>query len=120
MSPLVETVWSVVRSVGGPIAVVGDGPVADEVRAAVANPPGIWPPRRNGSGNPTGRGTRPAAVIELTGTGAGIAEALALVDDLDTVVLAGPLPETGVVLDLYADAHVRGLRIVGVDPWSVA
>jgi len=38
------------------------------------------------------------------------------VDDLGTVVLAGPPVDADGTVDLYADVHVRGLTVIGVVP----
>ena len=75
------------------------GPLADALRDRLAGP-----------------AAPPAAIVDTTGDPAGIAGGLARVDDLGTVVLAGPVPEGPVALDLYADVHVRGLTVVGVAP----
>ena len=45
-----------------------------------------------------------------------IESALERVDDLGTIVLAGPLPDATVRLNLYADVHVRGLTLLGIPP----
>jgi threonine dehydrogenase-like Zn-dependent dehydrogenase len=79
--------------------VVGAGALADALRARLPAP-----------------AAPPAAIVDTTGDPAAIADALARVDDLGTVVLAGPVPEGTVALDLYADVHVRGLTVVGVAP----
>ena len=77
--------------------VVGAGALADALRARLRAP-----------------GTPPAAIVDTTGDPAALADALARVDDLGTVVLAGPPPGEPVALDLYADLHVRGLTLIGV------
>ena len=79
--------------------VVGTGALADALRARLRAP-----------------GSPPAAIADTTGDPAAIADALARVDDLGTVVLAGPPPDGPVALDLYADLHVRGLTLIGVAP----
>jgi threonine dehydrogenase-like Zn-dependent dehydrogenase len=58
----------------------------------------------------------PAAVIDTTGDPTAIAAALARLDDLGTLVLAGPAAPQPGALDLYADLHVRGLTVVGIAP----
>lgn len=83
----------------GPVEVVGAGEVAEAVRAAVGRD----------------AGDDPATIVETTGTPEALADALARVRTLGTVVLAGPPPSTGVDLDVYADLHVRGLTLIGVD-----
>lgn len=86
-----------------PVEVVGAGPLADEVRRLLAVS------ARLGTSD-----VRPAAVIETTGEPAAIAAALARVDHLGTVVLAGPGAPGSIPLDLYADLHVRGLILMGL------
>jgi len=83
-----------------PVEVIGGGPLARALREWL-------------SSQLATSGERPAAIIETTGDADAIREALAHVDELGTVVLAGPPPEAGVALDLYADLHVRGLTLVG-------
>lgn len=82
-----------------PVEVCGDGPLAEALRARLPS-----------AGDP---GARPAAIIETSGDPDAIRRALARVDDLGTVVLAGPAPTDAVALDLYADLHVRGLTLAG-------
>jgi len=81
-----------------PIEVVGDGALARALREHLGT---------------RAAGERPAAIIETTGDPDAIRAALARVDDLGTVVLAGPEPQAEVALDLYADLHVRGLTLAG-------
>ncbi|HWI08496.1 MAG TPA: hypothetical protein VNT54_13390 [Solirubrobacteraceae bacterium] len=85
-----------------PVEVGGDGPLAQALRARLG---------------PRGAvaGARPMAIVETTGDPAAIQEALRRVEDLGTVVLAGPPPGPA-ALDLYADLHVRGLTLVGAAP----
>jgi threonine dehydrogenase-like Zn-dependent dehydrogenase len=94
-----------VAAVGGAasVEVEGVGPLAAAVRARLADV------------GPATAGP-PAAIIEASGDPAAIRAALAQVADLGTVVLAGPVPASGIDLDLYADVHVRGLTVVGVPP----
>ena len=94
----IQSIVSSARGAGTPIVVLGDGPDADDLRDAL----------------PTCTGT-PATVIETTGTTEGLREALAAVEDLGTVVLAGPSPDPDPTLDLYGDLHVRGLTIIGAE-----
>ena len=77
--------------------VVGAGALADALRARLRSP-----------------ASPPAAIVDTTGDPATIAGALDRVDDLGTVVLAGPVPDGPVALDLYASVHVRGLTVIGV------
>jgi hypothetical protein len=77
--------------------VVGAGALADALRARLRSP-----------------ASPPAAIVDTTGDPAPIADALERVDDLGTVVLAGPAPDGPVALDLYATVHVRGLTLIGV------
>lgn len=89
----------------GLVEVVGTGPLAQEVRRRLGE--------RVRRGHPD---ARPAAIIETTGEAAAVEAALQRVEDLGTVVLAGPLPNRPHALDLYEDLHVRGLTLVGVPP----
>lgn len=84
-----------------PVAVLGEGALGDRLRDALASPA-------------MGTTSRPATVVETTGSGAGLEAALALVGDLGTVVLAGPVAAEAMTLDLYTDLHVRGLTLVGL------
>ena len=84
------------------IEVTGSGPLADLLRRELTVGP-----------SPA---EAPEAVVETTGTPEGIREALTRVADLGVVVVAGPLPDGPVSLDLYSDLHVRGLSLVGVRP----
>ena len=59
---------------------------------------------------------RPAVVVEDTGDPAAIERALEQVDELGTVVLAAPISRPEVMIDLYADLHVRGLTLVTAPP----
>lgn len=56
----------------------------------------------------------PSAVIETSGDLDSIVRALESVDDLGTVLLAGPPPAGPTPLDLYAHLHVRGLTLLGM------
>lgn len=85
----------------GLVEVVGTGTLADEVRRLLRDR--VRLPRPD---------ERPTAIIETTGEPAELEAALQRVDDLGTVVLAGPLPSQPLALDLYADLHVRGLTLV--------
>lgn len=86
------------------IEVYGIGLVAHLVRRIVGCPD-------------RGRATdRPAAIVDTTGLARQIAGAMKRLDDLGTLVLAGPSVELPLPLDLYWDVHRRGLRLVGVAP----
>ncbi|MEA2282213.1 MAG: hypothetical protein QOK21_2820 [Solirubrobacteraceae bacterium] len=85
----------------GTVAVEGDGPRAGALRSLLAV-------------RLANAGQRPAVIIETTGEEAAIQRALAAVDDLGTVVLAGPAPARDFPLDLYPDVHLRGLTLLGV------
>jgi hypothetical protein len=89
--------------VAGPIDVIGDGLIAQLVREGLGE--------RFSSGS-----SRPAAVVDCTGDHELVLGAVARVDDLGVVVLAGPPPGEPLVIDLYPDVHLRGLRVVGVAP----
>ncbi len=86
----------------GRIEIVGEGPLADELRTRLGDRAQPHPD------------APPSAVIETTGATAAIVSALRRVEDLGTVVLAGPHASKTVALDLYSDVHVRGLTIIGV------
>ena len=85
----------------GPVEVMGNGRLADEVRALLG-------------ARLQAAGPRPVAVVEMTGAPEQLAAALKRVDDLGTVVVAGPEPSAPLPLDLYDELHVRGLVVVGV------
>jgi len=98
---LIEAAGAAASAGEGPCVVLGSGPAAERLRSRVETagadaqaPPGV--------------------VVETTGTVEGLQEALAMVRDLGTVVLAGPAPAEGAVIDLYADLHLRGLTVIGV------
>ena len=92
----------------GPIEVVGSGALADNVRRLLAERV-----RR------TLPDIRPATIIETTGEADALLAALERVEDLGTVVLAGPVPNRPLAVDLYADLHVRGLVLLGVPPETI-
>lgn len=56
---------------------------------------------------------RPRVIVDTIGSADSIAAALSRVADLGMVILAAPTEST-VALDLYPDAHRRGLTIAGV------
>ncbi len=91
-----------IPDIAGRVEIVGEGPLADELRQRLGDRAQAHP------------NSRPTAIIETTGEPAAIVSALQRVEDLGTVVLAGPCPSDAVALDLYADVHVRGLTIIGV------
>jgi threonine dehydrogenase-like Zn-dependent dehydrogenase len=86
----------------GYVEVVGAGTLAAEVRQLLGE-----------RIRPTGD-TRPTVIIETTGELSMLTAALLRVDDLGTVVLAGPVPQVPPAMDLYGEFHVRGLTIIGV------
>ena len=86
----------------GPVEVLGDGLVAEEARRLL--PPGV------------GDATRPRCAIDTTGDPETIAAALAELDDLGTLVAAGPLGSRAFPVNLYEHVHLRGLTIAGVAP----
>jgi len=98
----IDGVVGAIGATPGPVEVLGDSAFARALRA------------RLGAATPA-EGVRPVVVVETSGEAAAIAAALARVDDLGTVVLAGLSTGAGpVALDLYADLHVRGLTLAGV------
>ena len=86
----------------GWVEVVGEGELSQDLKA------------RLGSRADHDRAKRPGTIIETSGEAAAIAAALQRVDDLGTIVLAGPVPAKPIALDLYGDLHVRGLTVVGI------
>jgi len=56
----------------------------------------------------------PVAIVETRGDAASTAASSSRLADLGTLVLAGEGEAATLALDLYADVHVRGLRVVGV------
>ena len=98
----IEAVVAAIGTAEGAVEVLGDSAFARELRSRL----GVAAPAAGG---------RPTVVVETSGDGAALGAALARVDDLGTVVLAGPAAGAQpVALDLYADLHVRGLTLVGV------
>jgi len=84
----------------GPVEVIGEGAFADDLR------------ERLGDRGAPGPGKRPCAIIDTVGEATALAAALKDVDDLGTIILAGPAPAGPVSIDLYSDLHVRGLTII--------
>ena len=81
------------------VRVDGDGARADELRAQLAaQSPG---------------GDHPLAIVETTGTPAGLRAACEQVADRGLVLLAGESGEP-VDIDLYREAHRRGLELIGI------
>lgn len=101
MSTDIAAIRAAVPSGATPVEVTGTGAFADSIRSALAS---------DGTGRP------PAVIIDTTGDPATIVAALRRLDDLGTLVLAGPAPAEPVDMDLYADLHVRGLTVVGIGP----
>jgi hypothetical protein len=98
---------SVIESLrDGSVAVVGDGLVAATARAILG--------RRLGDGEIDPGGL--AAAIDFTGRSSGIEAAMRLVAPLGIVVLAGVRNEPTIPVNMYRDAHVRGLHVIGVEP----
>ena len=95
-----ELVAESALSGSGPVEVLGDGALAERLRGRLGTGPGAGGP--------------PGVVVEATGTAAGLRRALAVVADRGLVVLAGPEPPATVVLDCYADLHVRALTVIGI------
>lgn len=85
------------RSGAGSVRVLGAGLVAEQARRLVGR---------------VGRG-RPVAVIDALGSAESFATAAALVADGGLVVLAGAPGGALARVDLYADVHLRGVRVVG-------
>lgn len=85
-----------------PVEVVGSGALAGELRKQVRAP---------GSGD-----ERPGTGVDTTGDIEQIELLVERVEDLGTVILAGPPVAEDATVDLYADVHVRGLTVIGVPP----
>lgn len=83
----------------GPVEVTGEGATAETVRRLLGGrSAGEAPPR---------------AVVETTGTAAGIAAALERVASGGRVVVAAPVADVP-AFDTYSELHVRGLELVVV------
>lgn len=96
------------RRPNGLVEVTGDGELATEVRGALA---AVTDSQPRNAGRPAGA---PACIVDTTGQPEVIEAALTRLADLGLLVLAGPVSE--LALDLYPDVHVRGLRLVGIEP----
>jgi hypothetical protein len=59
-------------------------------------------------------GDRPATVVDTTGDPGAVGAAIARLDDLGALILAGEAGGRPLELDLYPDVHVRGLHVIGV------
>jgi hypothetical protein len=89
----------------GPIEVLGGGFVADSTRALLGAKPDSW----------KGPSIRPQVIVDTTGDPETIADATRRLANLGSLILAGESRGGALALDLYADVHLRGLRIIGVD-----
>jgi hypothetical protein len=87
------------RSFGGDIAVVGTGLLARFTRILL--------------GLDDEESERPVVIVDTVGSAESIAASLRRLGDLGALVLAAPA-EAAVDLDLYPDAHRRGLTIAGM------
>ena len=87
----------------GPVAVTGSGFIADEARRRLAAESRL---AAAGLGSP-------AAIIETTGDPEAVVGATRRVRDLGRVVIAGEPLGRAYALDIYADLHLRGLRLIG-------
>lgn len=95
-----EAVLAALGDLPGPVEVRGDNRLAAELQERLAD---------------RSAAERPAIVVETDGDPGSIRAALARVDDLGAVILAGP-PPGPMALDLYRDLHVRGLTVIGLAP----
>ena len=91
---------------GGPVQVLGDGLVAAEARRLLPAAAG-------------GEEARPHCAIDTTGDPQTIAEALAELDDLGTLVAAGPLGSRAFPVNLYEHVHLRGTAGHAARRWPV-
>jgi hypothetical protein len=89
-----------------PVEVTGDGIIARRIRAIVGSAP---VPGTTGV-------ERPGAVVDTTGDPAVILAATQRLTDFGILALVGEPLGRPLDLDLYADVHRRGLRVVGVAP----
>jgi threonine dehydrogenase-like Zn-dependent dehydrogenase len=96
----VEELIATLQDAARPLEIVGDGSLARRLRERLGGDVG----------------DAPATIVETTGTEASLRSALTRVAKLGTVVLVGPPPVEDPALDLYVDAHARGLTIIGVAP----
>ncbi|HVE69472.1 MAG TPA: hypothetical protein VNB64_12915 [Solirubrobacteraceae bacterium] len=103
MPDSLEDVLAAVAAGEPPIEVSGGGELAQRLRE-----------RLGVSGGASE--AHPRTVVETTGTVAEVQRALERVDDLGTVVLAGAPVAPDSTIDLYADAHVRGLTVIAAGP----
>ncbi|HEY1524351.1 MAG TPA: hypothetical protein VGF70_15175 [Solirubrobacteraceae bacterium] len=94
---IAETMAAVAHLPADRVRVTGDGPLARQLQ---------------GRGLHADTAQAPLAVVETTGRGAGLTAACAAVADGGLVVLAADGPEP-VDIDLYRDAHRRGLVMLG-------
>jgi threonine dehydrogenase-like Zn-dependent dehydrogenase len=95
------------KSSPGSVEVNGVGIVARLVRALLPASASAT----NGSGP-----ERPSAVIDATGNQDDIKDATHRLADGGTLVLAGETLGRRLTLEVYPDIHVRGLKLVGVEP----
>ena len=99
----VDAVLAAAREGPPPVEVHGSGPVAEQLRAQLGLAGELL-------------SERPGTVVETSGELAGVERAMQRVEDLGTVVLAGPPVGPDEAIDLYANLHVRGLTLIGVGP----
>jgi hypothetical protein len=104
IAQLAEAAIEALRPIEGEVEVIGSGLVAACVRRAL--PDGSAPSSVG----------RPRAIVDTTGDGETIEEAMQRLDDSGVIVLAGEAAEPSLKLNLYPDAHGRGLRLIGVGP----
>jgi hypothetical protein len=95
---LAAPVRETIAALGGRGEIVGDGAVAQVLRAEL--------------GVDTSE-SAPELIVDLTGDPECILSALRRLGDLGTLVLAGQAAGRQLDIDLYPDVHVRGLRLVG-------
>lgn len=98
--PSLEAVLAAARQGPAPVEVAGSGELAQELRAQLGT---------------SGEG-RAGTIVETTGELSSIELAMARVEDLGTIVLAGPPMGEDATVDLYSDIHVRGLTVIALVP----
>jgi hypothetical protein len=98
-----ELALAAVGAAEGPVEIAGSGPIAERLRTEL------------GEQHATA-GESPRTVVDTTGELGELERLLERVDDLGTVVLAGPAVPSDSTIDFYAEVHVRGLTLVTIAP----
>jgi hypothetical protein len=88
--------------------VIGKGLVARQVRSLLGKD---WQEAARVSSP-----EKPAAIVDTTGDPSALVDAMRRLVDLGTLVLVGESLGRRAQMNLYADAHLRGLTLVGIPP----